>query len=73
MLELVRRAGLVLLVAGVFLQGLLGLLPAEKVHTAPRSPARGRKPQPWWLEARRAGRVAGRLYAVRLQVVVVTL
>lgn len=71
MRELVRRAALVLLLAGVFLQGLFGLLPAEKVHTAPPSPARGRRPQPWGLEARRAGRVAGRLYAVRVQLVVI--
>lgn len=65
MLELVRRAAVVLLVAGVFLQGLLGLLPAEKVHTPP--PAR----RPWGLEARTVRRFGPRLVAVRLQMVVV--
>lgn len=65
MLELVRRAALVLLVAGVFLQALLGLLPAEKVHT-PR-PAR----RPWGMQAATVRRIGPRLVALRVQMVVV--
>lgn len=65
MLELVRRAALVLLVAGVFLQGLFGLLPAEKVHT-PR-PAR----RPWGMQAATVRRFGPRLVAFRMQVVIV--
>ena len=61
MLELVRRAALVLLVAGVFLRGLLGLLPAEKVHTP-------RYRRPWGLQAATVRRFGPRLVALRLQV-----
>lgn len=72
MLELVRRAALVLLWLGVFLQVLFGLMPAGKVHTrayqAPRSPAR-----PWGLEARTVRKVGRRVVAVRLQVLTVSL
>lgn len=62
-----RRAALVLLWARVFLQCLLGLAPAEKKHT-PRRPAR-----PWGLEARKVGQLGRRAYALRVQVVVVSL
>ncbi len=69
MLELVRRAALVLLWVGVFLQVLFGLMPAGKVHTrayqAPRSPA------PWGFEARKVGKIGRRAYAVRLQLIAV--
>jgi hypothetical protein len=72
MLELVRRAALVLLWLGVFLQVLFGLMPAGKVHTprstAPRSPAR-----PWGFEARKVGKIGNRAYAVRVQLVAVSL
>ena len=71
MLELVRRAALVLLWLGVFLQVLFGLTPAGKVHTrayqAPRSPA------PWGFEARKVGKIGNRAYAVRVQLVAVSL
>ena len=71
MLELVRRAALVLLWLGVFLQVLFGLMPAGKVHTrayqAPRSPAR-----PWGLEARKVGQLGGKVFALRFQLVVVS-
>ena len=70
--DVLRRAALVLLWAGVFLQVLLGLKPAEKVHTrayqAPPSPAR-----PWALEARTVRKVGRRVVAVRLQVLTVSL
>ena len=66
--DVLRRAALVLLWAGVFLQVLLGLKPAEKVHTrayqARRSPAR-----PWGFEARKVGKIGNHVYAVRLQLV----
>ena len=65
--ELVRRAALVLLLVRVFLLTMLGLKPAERVHTrayqAPRSPA------PWGFEARKVGKIGNRAYAVRLQLV----
>ena len=64
MLELARRAAVVLLVSLVFLHGLLGLLPAEKVHTP-------RYRQPWGLEARTVRRFGPRLVAFRMQVVIV--
>lgn len=63
--EYIRRLALVLLVAGVFLQGLFGLLPVEKIHT-PR-PAH----QPWGLEARTVRRFGPRMVALRVQMVIV--
>lgn len=70
MLELVRRAALVLLWLAVLLQTVFGeLASARPAPRLTRSRAQARRP--WGLEARRAGRVAGRLYAVRLQVVIV--
>lgn len=72
MLELVRRAALVLLWAGVFIQCTFGLLPAERLHTArstpPRSPAR-----PWALEARHIRRYGRRVVALRVQLVAVSI
>ena len=68
--ELVRRGAIVALWLRVFLQVLLGLKPAERVHTrayqAPRSPAR-----PWALEARTVRKVGRRVVAVRLQLIAV--
>ena len=62
--ELARRGAVVLVLAGVFLQGLLGLLPAEKVHTP-------RYRRPWGLEARTVRRFGPRLVALRVQVICV--
>ncbi len=71
MLELVRRAALVLWILLVSLLTLAGLTPAERVHTrayqAPRSPA----PRPWALEARTVRKVGRRVVAVRLQLIAV--
>ncbi len=66
--ELLRRAALVLLWAGVFLLTPLGLLTSRKVHTPRRS-----APRPWGLEARKVGQLGRRAYALRVQVVVVSL
>ena len=71
MLELVRRGAVVALWLAVYLRVLFGLALVERKHTAPRSPARGRQPQPWGVEARQIRRVGGRLVAVRLQLVIV--
>lgn len=70
MLELARRAALVLLLVRVFLLTTAGELTSLKKHTAPRS-ARGRSPQPWGLEARTVRRIGPRLVAFRLQLVIV--
>lgn len=64
--ELARRGAVVLVLAGVFLQGLLGLLPAEKAHTP-------RYRRPWGLQAQTIHRIGQRVIAVRLQVVAVAL
>ena len=69
MLELVRRAALVLLLVRVFLLTTASEITSQKEHTAPRSPA----PRPWGLEARKVGQLGRRAYALRLQVVVVSL
>lgn len=70
--ELLRRAALVLWILVVSLLTMLGLKPAGKVHTprstAPRSPAR-----PWGFEARKVGKIGNRAYAVRVQLVAVSL
>ena len=63
MLELARRAALVLLVVRVFLQGLLGLLPAEKIHTP-------RYRRPWGMQAATVRRFGPRLVALRVQLVI---
>ena len=72
MLELVRRAALVLWILIVSLLTLAGLPVVRKERTrayhAPRSPAR-----PWGLEARKVGQLGRRAYALRFQVVVVSL
>ena len=68
MLELVRRGAVVAVWLAVYLRVLCGLALVERKHTARRSPARGRSPQPWGLEYRTARRVGGRLLAVRVQV-----
>ncbi len=69
--ELVRRAALVLWILVVSLLTLAGLKPAERVHT-PRSTAR-RSPAPWGFEARKVGKIGNRAYAVRVQLVAVSL
>ncbi len=73
MSELVRRAQLLALLLLVFLLTPFGLMPAGKVHTrayhAPPSPA----PRPWGLEARKVGQLGRKVFAVRFQVVVVSL
>ena len=69
--ELVRRAALVLLLVRVFLLTTAGELTSLKTHTARRSPARGRRPQPWGVEARTVRRIGPRLVAFRLQLVIV--
>ena len=70
MLDLLRRAALGLLLVRVFLLTTAGEITSLKKHTAPRS-TRGRRPQPWGLEARQIRRVGGRLVAFRLQLVIV--
>ena len=70
MVELVRRAALLLLWLAVVLRTVFGELASARL--APRlTSARAKARRPWGLEARRAGRVAGRLYAVRVQLVIV--
>lgn len=69
--ELVRRAALVLWILVVSLLTMLGLKPAGKVHT-PRSTAR-RSPAPWGFEARKVGQLGGKVFALRFQLVVVSL
>ena len=69
--ELVRRGGVVLIWARVYLQVLFGLASPRREHTARRSPDRGRSPQPWGLEARTVRRIGPRLVAFRLQLVIV--
>ena len=71
MLELVRRGAVVLLLVRVYLQVLFGLVSPRREHTARRSPARGRSPQPWGVEARTVRRIGPRLVAFRLQLVIV--
>ena len=71
MRELVRRGAVVALWLGVYLRVLFGLALVERKHTARRSPARGRSPQPWGLEARTVRRIGPRLVAFRLQLVIV--
>lgn len=66
--DVMRRAALVLLLVRVFLLTPLGLLTSRKVHT-PCRPA----PRPWGLEARKVGQLGRRAYALRVQVVVVSL
>ena len=61
--EYIRRLAVVLVVALVFLQALLGLLPAEKVHT-PHSR------QPWGLQAATVRRFGPRLVALQFRVIV---
>ena len=68
--ELVRRAALVLIWAGVYLQTLFGLASPRREHAPRRSPARGRRPQPWGVEARTVRRIGPRLVAFRLQLVI---
>ena len=70
MLELVRRAALVLLLVRVFLLTTAGELISLKGHPPRRSPARGRSPQPWGLEARTIRRIGPRIVVVRLQMVI---
>ena len=69
MLELVRRAALVLLLVRVFLLTTASEITSRKEHT-PRRPAPAR---PWGLEARKVGQLGRRAYALRVQVVVVSL
>ena len=69
--ELVRRAALVLLLVRVFLLTTAGELISVKTHAPRRSPARGRSPQPWGVEARTVRRIGPRLVAFRLQLVIV--
>lgn len=71
--ELVRRAALVLLLVRVFLLTPLGLTPREKRHTPHSTARRSPAPRPWGLEARKVGQLGRRAYAVRFQVVVVSL
>ena len=63
MIDFLRRAAVVLVLAGVFLQGLLGLLPSEKVHTPPYR-------RPWGVQAVTVRRVGPRLVALRVQLLV---
>ena len=72
MLELVRRAALVLWILLVSLLTLAGLPVVQKKHTA-RSTARRSPARPWGLEARKVGQLGRRAYAVRFQVVVVSI
>ena len=67
MIELARRAALVFLLVRVFLLTTAGEITSWKKHT-PRRPAR-----PWGLEARKVGQLGRRAYALRFQVVVVSL
>jgi energy-converting hydrogenase Eha subunit A len=69
--ELIRRAQLLALLVRVYLLILLGLPVVQKKHTA-RSSAR-RSPSPWGFEARKVGKIGNRAYAVRLQLVAVSL
>ncbi len=71
MLELVRRAALVLWILLVSLLTMLGLTPAGKVHT--RAYQARRSPAPWGFEARKVGKIGNRAYAVRVQLVAVSL
>ena len=68
--ELVRRGALVLLLVRVFLLTTAGELISLKKHTARRSPARGRSPQPWGVEARTVRRIGPRIVALRFQMVI---
>lgn len=68
--DVMRRAALVLLWLGVFLQVLFGLKPAERVHTRAYQ-ARRSHARPWALEARTVRKVGRRVVAVRLQVLTV--
>lgn len=68
--ELVRRGALVLLLVRVFLLTTAGELISVKTHTARRSPARGRSPQPWGVEARTVRRIGPRIVALRFQMVI---
>lgn len=73
MSELVRRAHLLAVLLLVSLLTLAGLPVAQKRHTA-RSTARpSPAPRPWGLEARKVGQLGRRAYALRLQLVVVSL
>ena len=67
--ELMRRAHLVLWVALVFLLTTAGEL-ASSTRRSVRRPAPA---QPWGLEARKVGQLGRRAYAVRFQVVIVSL
>lgn len=69
--DVMRRAALVLLWMGVFLQVLFGLMPAEKVHTHAYQARRSPAPRPWGLEARKVGQIGRRAYALRVQLVVI--
>ena len=73
MLELVRRATLVLLLVRVFLLTTAGELTSWKGHTRAYQARRSPAPRPWGLEARKVGQLGRRAYALRLQVVVVSL
>ena len=64
MVELVTRAALVLLVAGVFLQVAFGLASPQKIHTP-------RYRRPWGMQAATVRRFGPRLVAFRMQVVIV--
>ena len=70
MLELVRRGAVVAVWLAVYLRVLCGLALVERKHTARRSPARGRSPQPWGLEARTVRRIGPRIIALRFQLVI---
>ena len=70
MRELVRRGAVVALWLGVYLRVLFGLGLVERKHTARRSPARGRSPQPWGVEARTVRRIGPRIIALRFQLVI---
>ena len=67
--ELMRRAHLVLWVALVFLLTTAG----ELASSTRRSVRRRRPARPWGLEARKVGQLGRRAYAVRFQVVVVSI
>lgn len=64
MIDFLRRAAVVLLVSLVYLQVVLGLLPAEKIHTP-------RYRRPWGLQAATVRRFGPRVLAFRVQVMIV--
>lgn len=71
--ELVRRGHLVLWILLVSLLTLAGLPVVQKEHTPAYQARRSPAPRPWGIEARKVGQLGRRAYALRFQVVVVSL